>query len=128
MVFDCLNAKCSTCCKDTLMPLTLEDIKRLTGKGYKVREFVVTCGGERKLRNLNGYCFFLDEGVRSVYDERPTGCRLYPLVADWRGMVRIDPMCRHGDKFTIDEEDVYQLRHLLKKLRAEKRREIPVKF
>ena len=81
------------------MPLTLEDIKRLTGKGYKVREFVVTCGGERKLRNLNGYCFFLDEGACSVYDERPTGCRLYPLVADWRGMVRIDPMCRHGDKF-----------------------------
>ena len=125
MVFDCLKARCSKCCIETFMPLSLADIARLRELGYKVNEFVVIRGGERRLRNRDGKCFFLtDEGCK-VYNDRPTGCRFYPLVFDLDGEVVVDPECAHGDRFTVDPEEAERLVEFIRKLKREKKRKIP---
>jgi len=78
------------------MPLTKEDIERIEALGY-VREYFVVEGkdGIPRLRNINGHCVFLDTatGKCRIYQHRPLGCRLYPLVyVPGRG-VDIDPLC-----------------------------------
>ena len=125
MVFDCLKARCSRCCIETFMPLSLADIARLRELGYKVNEFVVLRGGERRLRNRGGKCFFLtDEGCK-VYDDRPTGCRSYPLVFDEEGEVIVDPECVHSSQFEVDDEAAERLVTFIRKLKREKKRKIP---
>jgi Fe-S-cluster containining protein len=106
------------------MPLSVGDIKRLRRLGYHLNEFVVARQGERRLRNIDGHCFFLVDGRCSVYFDRPAGCRLYPLVADWKGRIHIDAFCPHREKFDIIEGDATKLRKLLSKLKCEFRREL----
>ena len=124
MVFDCLGAGCHLCCVDTRMPLSLDDIGRLRGLGYRLEDFMVFCGGERRLRNIEGKCYFLEDDGCSVYEDRPAGCRFYPLVADMRGRVKVDPGCRYRDRFTVDNGDADRLRGFLKRLKSERRREL----
>ncbi len=125
MVFDCLKAGCSKCCIQTYMPLSLADIARLKAFGYKVNEFIVQRGGERRLRNREGKCFFLAEGKCKVYEDRPTGCRFYPLVFDLDGEVVVDPECAHGAEFTVDPEEGEKLIAFIRKLKREKKRKLP---
>jgi Fe-S-cluster containining protein len=81
-------------------------------------------GGERRLRNIEGRCYFLEPDGCSVYEDRPAGCRFYPLVADMRGQVKVDPGCRYRDRFTVDNGDGDRLRGFLKRLKRERRREL----
>lgn len=77
----CLKYKCYNCCIETEMPLTLEDIIRIRGLGYDVRDFAVFRDGLWRLKNINGKCVFLnDEGLCIIYPNRPLGCRLYPVI------------------------------------------------
>jgi len=77
--------RCATfCCKLGGPPLSTTDIKRLKKAGYKQVEFLNI--DQHSLRNrADGSCIFLRlEKERniyecSVYDSRPTLCRLYPL-------------------------------------------------
>ena len=106
------------------MPLSLADIERLRGLGYRVGDFMMYSGGERRLRNVDGVCFFLgDDGCR-VYLDRPAGCRFYPLVADWRGRLVVDPGCRYSDRFMVGEGDRDRLRGFLRLIKREKRHEL----
>jgi hypothetical protein len=61
MAFNCLDAWCHHCYVDTMMTLSLRDIKRLRDLGYRVKDFIVLHGGERRLKNLNGRYFFLSK-------------------------------------------------------------------
>ncbi len=78
----CLEIKCSKCCENTEMQLSKHDIKRIEKLGYKKEEFSVEKDGIRILRNINGKCFFLKNGKCKIYDSRPLGCKLYPIVYD----------------------------------------------
>ncbi len=66
------------------MPLFPEDIRRITAAGYRLEEFAVFDREAKiwRLRNVNGHCYFLDPdtGRCKIYDIRPMGCRLYPVV------------------------------------------------
>ena len=104
------------------MPLCLADIRRLRALGYRVSDFVVVVHGERRLRNVDGRCFFLGEAGCRVYDVRPLGCGLYPLVMDNGGRVLVDPGCRFSERFSIEDGDVRRLRGFIKLLRRERRR------
>ena len=78
-----INGKfCGLCCYNTEMPLSKEDIKRISSLGYHPSEFTIIKKGIPRLRNVNGRCFFLDPGTNmcTIYPYRPTGCRFYPLV------------------------------------------------
>ncbi len=107
------------------MPLSLGDIRRLKELGFKVNDFVVQRGGMRRLRNRDGKCFFLDEGRCKVYEDRPTGCRFYPLIIDEDGEVIVDPECSHSSMFSVDPDEAERLLGFLKKLRRERKREMP---
>ena len=123
-MFDCLGAGCHDCCVDTRMPLCLADIRRLRRLGYRMDDFLVLVHGERRLRNVDGRCFFLGDSGCSVYEIRPAGCRFYPLVIDTGGWARIDQSCRFRDRFTVDAMDVDRLWRFVKLLRRERRREL----
>jgi Fe-S-cluster containining protein len=106
------------------MPLSLDDVRRLQALGFRVKDFSIRVHGERRLRNVEGRCFFLGESGCRVYDSRPAGCRFYPLVVDGSGRVRVDEGCRYRDRFTVDPVDAERLRGLMRRLRRERRREL----
>ncbi len=92
---------CGNCCKDPLLPLTPDDVRRIsarTGDGAKdiVRwadrhgidmddepeAFATLRQGKRVmvLRHSGGACRYLGEDNRcSIYSSRPLGCRVYPF-------------------------------------------------
>ena len=82
------------------MPLSRSDIARLKGLGYEVRAFTVKGEGEMRLSNVDGRCYFLGEVGCTVYEDRPTGCRFYPLVLD-NGRVVVDPDCRPAEMYAV---------------------------
>ena len=118
----CLRHGCSKCCRDTEMPLFPEDIERLKKAGYKLEEFAVFDRNAkiRRLKNVNGHCYFLDPktGRCKIYDIRPIGCRLYPVVIDpISGRCTIDTeVCPYREEFPAERiaqacrkvEELYQ--------------------
>lgn len=98
------------------MPLTEEDIERIESIGYNRRDFTIKIDGIYRLRNVNGKCFFLDENNRcKIYEHRPLGCRIYPLVLDLdRGVVVVDKLCPKGDE--VSEENIRRAEPILREL------------
>ena len=97
---------CGLCCFQTEMPLSEDDIRRLEGLGYRKEDFSIIVNGIRRLRNVNGRCFFLSPDNRCViYSERPEGCRLYPAVLNPDTMeVEVDYTCPKASSVAVGEE------------------------
>ncbi|MEM1852797.1 MAG: YkgJ family cysteine cluster protein [Thermofilaceae archaeon] len=88
----CLS--CGLCCRETEMVLTPSDVERLELLGYRREEFAVYDGRFHRLRNVDGRCFFYRGGRCVVYDYRPIGCSMYPIVIDPEsGSVEVDRFC-----------------------------------
>ncbi len=64
------------------MPLSERDLKRIEKLGFDRDEFSIVVDGVRVLRNVNGHCFFLENGRCSIYKHRPEGCKFYPVIYD----------------------------------------------
>lgn len=94
----CLSHACSKCCYDTEMPLLESDVARLHAAGHSPGRFVERVEDAIQLRNVDGHCVFLVEGRCSVYDIRPEGCRLYPLVMI-DGEPGLDDYCPYWGEF-----------------------------
>ncbi len=90
----CTRIRCHKCCIETMMELSESDIERIAGLGYRIEDFAVKGeDGVYRLRNVNGHCVFLTaEGKCSIYEHRPLGCRLYPVV------------CVEGEGLGVDQE------------------------
>ncbi|MBY8979591.1 MAG: YkgJ family cysteine cluster protein [Candidatus Lokiarchaeota archaeon] len=79
---------CGKCCIETEMLLSSKDIARIkknNPKHLKIANFVrKTEEGFNQLKNVKGYCVFFDRAAKmcTIYDERPQGCRFYPLIYD----------------------------------------------
>lgn len=97
------------------MPLTNKDMDRIESAGY--RGFHESY----QLMNVDGRCFFLDESGRCrIYDIRPKGCRLYPLIMGLPSRTPlIDTECLHNRYFNIDPEEVISLEELISTLEKE---------
>jgi Fe-S-cluster containining protein len=110
---------CIKCCVETEMPLTREDIERIEKLGFK-REYFVRIGrdGVPSLRNKeNGLCVFHDGNKCVIYDHRPEGCRLYPLV--WSPSLNratLDVYCPYRYEFSFSREHVERLERLVTKV------------
>jgi Fe-S-cluster containining protein len=115
----CRKHGCSYCCISTEMPLTSRDIKRISDSGK--RDFYHK--GSHQLVNIHGRCFFLSEnGDCTIYDIRPEGCRLYPLIMSMPSREPIlDEECPHIDEFTIELEEVIRLNGLVNDLLEEEK-------
>ncbi len=97
LVVPCLEKGCTECCLETEMPLTRTDVERLAGLGHDPAAFTLVEDGFTFLTNVEGRCYFLDhEGRCSAYEDRPKGCRLYPLVlSEDMADFRLDRLCPH---------------------------------
>jgi Fe-S-cluster containining protein len=96
------------------MPLTSKDIERISNSGKK--DFYHSTS--HQLANIDGRCIFLtEEGECTIYDIRPEGCKLYPLIMSMPAREPIlDEECPHIDEFDIEAEDVIRLNGLVDEL------------
>ncbi len=116
----CLHHRCVACCIETEMPLTEDDLKRIEKLGFKRGDFTVEAEGETRLRNRAKKCFFLKDGKCGIYESRPEGCRIYPLVYDIDIHKFVyDPVCPHSDEFKATRKDKDHLKRLIRKLERE---------
>lgn len=120
--FECLQ--CSECCKARSVPLTLEDIKRMSA--YKDPQEFITVYHERKLaitrREWDAGCVFSDGWKCTIHNIKPLVCRLYPVCISNKPLlgeeepvtpqdntdmyVYVDAACEgvgHGKKLDIGE-------------------------
>jgi len=92
------------------MTLTEADAARLEAVG-RLRFFFVNDGLDLQLVNVDGHCIFLIDGRCSVHDDRPEGCRLYPLILDLSvDRVVFDAFCPWAKEFSFTQDDRVQLR------------------
>ena len=106
------------------MPLLEEDISRIEALGYKRSFFVRILNGYKILKNRNGKCVFLKKGKCSIYEHRPVGCRLYPVVIDVETFEPlIDDECpnyNYFQKTLSNKKIVLEIKKVAKKLLEEK--------
>ena len=120
--FDCNHdGSCEAvrlCCVDTEMTLTKKDAERIENLGYAKKEFLVrTEDGFCELRNVDGHCYFYDPNTKKckIYEDRPEGCRYYPIIYDVRKRkCVIDKDCPSRD--TMTREEIRKACHKVKRL------------
>jgi Fe-S-cluster containining protein len=106
------------------MLLSKEDIKRLEKKGYRKKFFLrYSKGGYAQLRNRNGYCVFydLEKHKCSIYEDKPAGCGVYPVILDEGIGIVVDDICEAKDTVTEEEKEKKgkEVVKLLEKIDAE---------
>jgi Fe-S-cluster containining protein len=78
------------------MLLSNEDVSRLESKGYD-REFFSVCDSQGFifLRNVDGCCVFYDaeKQLCRIRGNRPSGCRVYPVIYDEAEGIVVDDIC-----------------------------------
>jgi Fe-S-cluster containining protein len=128
----CLKNGCSVCCRNTQMPLTNEDAKRISAiSGLNINEFAIKNDGFLQLVNnpKTKACVFLktnsDEisasGICSIHDFRPRGCQIYPVIIGENEKIITDEICPQREKFTHTIEKFEDLLLKLdKQIEAEK--------
>jgi len=100
-------SNCGVCCTETEMLLSEKDISRLEKKGFSKTYFVkYDDQGYTQLKNRDGYCVFYDlEKCRcNVYDDRPSGCRVYPVILDEEKGIVLDDICNSRNTITEKEK------------------------
>lgn len=116
----CIDYKCIQCCLETEMFLSNEDIERIRGLGF-APEFFITKRDERlQLKNYNGRCVFHNGIGCSIYENRPEGCKLYPIIYNEDMSPTLDDDCPHRDKFEISKTAIQQISDLVLKLEYER--------
>jgi hypothetical protein len=99
-------SNCGVCCTETEMLLSEKDISRLVNRGFSKSFFAkFNKEGYIQLKNRDGYCVFYDNKKRrcSVYVDRPSGCRVYPVILDEEKGIILDDICLSRN--TINEEE-----------------------
>ena len=91
------------------MLLCEKDIDRLVKRGFSRIFFVkLDREGYTQLKNHRGYCVFYDSKNRrcSVYVDRPSGCRVYPVILDEEKGIVLDDICQSRNTVTDTEKYV----------------------
>ena len=109
----CLMNGCSLCCRDTKMPLTnAEAIKIAQVTGKNIEDFTKPLSeteGVLQLANnpSTRACVFLETnsadikapGTCTIHENRPEGCRIYPVILDEDDNAWMDYLCPYPDDF-----------------------------
>ena len=120
-------SNCGRCCEETQMELSGSDIERLEKAGYHRGEFALVDNDAIQLRNVNRWCYFYNvtEKKCRVYQKRPLGCYLYPVVYLMDEGAVVDELCPMGN--TVSERELRTkakvLVKLLKEIDAERKDE-----
>jgi Fe-S-cluster containining protein len=95
-------------------------VKRIEKLGFKRGDFTVEAESETRLKNLAKSCFFLKDDKCRIYENRPEGCRIYPLVYDVDTHKFVfDEVCPHANEFKATREDKDRLKRLIRRLEKE---------
>jgi len=117
----CLRARCIRCCRHTNMLLSSDDVASITRLGYKPMNFVEEHDGWLQLKNAQGRCVFHTGKRCGIYDHRPAGCRLYPIVYDDDARRAIlDADCPQRHKFHRTTKNADALAALIATLQRER--------
>lgn len=87
---------CGMCCEKTEMMLSNSDVDRLERMGYDRQKFVRYDRRDCvRLKNRGGFCVFYDiEKHRCrIYEHRPLGCRIYPVIYSEQEGIVLDDLC-----------------------------------
>lgn len=99
------------------MLLTNADAARLPNAGYFESDGYL----QLRTQNVEGSpCFFLRDGLCSVYEDRPEGCRLYPAVTDGESVFLDNEHCPHTTEFRLPKATQDAVLRLGAKLEAER--------
>jgi len=103
------------------MVLCDADVKRIESLGYKREEFCVEVDGVLYLKNVNSACVFLRNGLCKIYEYRPMGCALYPLIYDPElNICLLDHDCPNYYMFYFEEVHEKTIRKLVAEVFGEK--------
>jgi hypothetical protein len=101
------------------MELTKEDVNRIQSRGHS--GFYRMENGYRIMKNVKGRCFFLKNGLCSIYDIKPKGCMLYPLVMSLPSRTpAMDLDCPHRHMFGFIKDEIRELEELINTLEEER--------
>ena len=103
------------------MILSVKDIKKIQNIGYDKKFFVRKDNGYFKLKNKDGRCVFHNGKKCLIYNFRPEGCKLYPLIFnnEYKCAV-IDNECSNGGLFNFNPNDIKRLYNLIDLIESEK--------
>ena len=117
----CINKKCVQCCKDTNMPLSKKDVKLIKSLGFSSDFFMNIHDGWLQLKNIDGHCVFHNGMKCLIYEYRPEGCQLYPIIFDKeKNYAILDEDCPYRTKFLITMDSRRRLLHLVSKIESER--------
>lgn len=117
----CLTTKCYRCCMNTNMLLSHHDVKTIEGLGYPKDFFLIQKNGWLQLKNNQGRCVFHTTEQCCIYDHRPEGCKLYPIVyQNDTSQIMLDNDCPQRHQFELTETAKQQLIRLLEHLQQER--------
>jgi len=104
------------------MLLSNKDIERMEKMDYNRTFFTKSKKGWIKLKNKNGRCVFHNGKICLIYDNKPEGCGLYPLIFDKESKSAvIDDECPYADSFRFNKGDINQLCDLVTQIINERK-------
>lgn len=100
------------------MLLLDEDVEQITGLGYEEKFFAAKSQGFKVLKNSRaGRCVFHDGNQCTIYENRPKGCKLYPVILDEDlGLAVKDELCPFRDEFLLTPQIKHELGQVYLKL------------
>ena len=117
----CFENKCIKCCLETRMPLSNKDIEHIKKLGFKTKTFITSRNGWLQLKNKNGKCIFHNGIFCRIYENRPKGCKLYPIIYDKdKNCAILDKYCPYIENFKITKRKIDNLLALILTLEYEK--------
>jgi hypothetical protein len=103
------------------MPLSNGDVEQIKGLGFGCDSFVDNIDGWLKLKNNDGRCVFNDGKQCLIYNNRPEGCKLYPITYDEdKNCAVLDEDCPHQNSFKISEVELQLISFLVTKVKNER--------
>ena len=103
------------------MLLSMKDIKRIEQLGYTKDFFVEYQKGWLQLKNRDGRCVFHDGTKCVIYEHRPEGCKLYPIIFDYDTKQAIrDKDCPYNETFPMTKQIEKQVSNLVSRIMLER--------
>jgi uncharacterized protein len=112
------------------MLLLDDDVRRISEQGYAEDFFsTVTSEGFKLLKNSKeGRCVFHDGTKCTIYDNRPKGCKLYPIVFNEDSMSAVrDNFCPFKEEFKLSMKAKMELSSIYPRLLSESSDRIKIK-
>jgi uncharacterized protein len=117
----CLETKCIQCCRQTNMILSYHDIEKILKLGYEPSFFTEESDGWLQLKNRHGRCVFHSGEKCTIYQHKPEGCTLYPVVyLKDENKAILDSTCPSKKCFSLSHENMQKLSDLVAVLERER--------